>query len=77
MGSDAGCWIGVDVGGSKVLAGVVTSSGEVSRTALRSTPGRLVPAEAVEDALVDAVTAVAAGEPLAAVGRGGGGVRRP
>ena len=68
MGSDAGCWIGVDVGGSKVLAGVVTSSGEVSRTELRSTPGRLVPVEAVEDALVDAVTAVAAGEPLAAVG---------
>ena len=68
MGSDAGRWVGVDVGGSKVLAGVVTDTGEVSRTALRGTPGRLVPAEAVEDAIVDAVTAVADGEPLAGVG---------
>ena len=63
-----GRWIGVDVGGSKVLAGVVTGTGEVTRTAHRSTPGRLVAAEAVEDTIVDAVTAVAEGEPVAAVG---------
>ncbi|WP_432479811.1 ROK family protein [Nocardioides sp. GXQ0305] len=68
MDGGVGRWVGVDVGGSKVLAGVVTATGEVLRTALRRTPGRLVAAEAVEDALVDAVTAVTGDEPLAAVG---------
>ena len=63
-----GRWVGVDVGGSKVLAGVVAEDGEVLRTALRVTPGRLVAAEAVEDAVVDAVAAAAADEPVAAVG---------
>ena len=68
MGSSTGQWVGVDVGGSKVLAGVVTETGEVLRTALHTTPGRLVAAEALEDTVVEAVTAVAAGGTPTAVG---------
>ena len=63
-----GLYVGVDVGGTKVLAGVVTSSGEVVATARRSTPGRLVDPTIVEDALVAAVLDVADGTPIAAVG---------
>jgi glucokinase len=68
VGDRVGRLVGVDVGGSKVLAGVVTDAGEVERTALRVTPGRLVAAEAVEDAVVEAVIEAAGDEPLAAVG---------
>ena len=60
--------VGIDVGGTKVLAGVVEDTGRVLRTARSSTPGRRVDAVAVEDALVAAVHEVAAGESLAAVG---------
>jgi glucokinase len=63
-----GLYIGVDVGGTKVLAGVVTSRGAVVATARRSTPGRLVEPAVVEDALVEAVLDVADGAPIAAVG---------
>ncbi len=66
--ADEGRWVGVDVGGTKVLAGVVTDSGEVLRTVLRRTPGERVPAVEVEDAVVDAVAAAAAEEPVAGVG---------
>ncbi len=61
-------FIGVDVGGSKVLAAVVGDDGQVLESAERRTPGRLVDASLVEDALTDAVVAVAVGEPIAAVG---------
>jgi glucokinase len=60
--------VGVDIGGTKVLAGEVTADGEVRRTALRFTPGRRVPAHLVENALTEAVTEVAGEEPLEAVG---------
>ncbi len=60
--------IGVDVGGSKVLAAVVSSAGEVVRSVRTVTPGRLVDAAVVEEAVVDAVLDVAGGEPVAAVG---------
>ncbi len=63
-----GLYIGVDVGGTKVLAGVVRSNGAVVATARRSTPGRLVDPAVVEDALVEAVLEVADGAPIAAVG---------
>ncbi len=59
--------VGVDIGGTKVLAGEVTADGEVRRTALRVTPGRRVPAQLVEDALTEAVMELADGE-LEAVG---------
>ena len=60
--------IGVDIGGTKVLAAEVSPAGEVLRTAQRSTPGRRVELELVEDALTEAVTEVAAGRPVAGVG---------
>ena len=66
--TDAPVCVGVDVGGTKVLAGIVADTGRVVRTARRSTPGRRVERLAVEDALVAAVEEVAAGAPLLAVG---------
>ena len=60
--------VGVDVGGTKVLAGVVDETGHIRGTAHRSTPGRRVAPAQVEDALVDAVIEVAAGAPIGAVG---------
>jgi len=60
--------VGVDIGGTKVLAGEVTADGQVGRTARRQTPGRRVPAPLVETALTEAVLEVAAGERLEAVG---------
>jgi glucokinase len=60
--------VGVDVGGTKVLAGVVSPDGRVTRRALAGTPGRRVPASLVEDALVAVVGEVADGLTPAAVG---------
>jgi glucokinase len=60
--------VGVDVGGSKVLALVVDEQGRVVREARRTTPGRAVDPVLVEETLTDAVLGAAAGEPLAAVG---------
>lgn len=61
-------FLGVDIGGTKVLAGVVSESGQVSRTAHRSTPGRRVDVRLVEDALTEAVLEAANGEPIGGVG---------
>jgi glucokinase len=61
-------YLGVDIGGTKVLAGVVAADGTVVRTARRTTPGRRVDVGLVEDAMVDAVMEAAAGEPIGAVG---------
>src|SRR5690349_11497167 len=63
-----GVVVGVDIGGTKVLAGVVDGEGRVGRTALRTTPGRRVVTNRVEDALVEAVVDAAGGDPLAGVG---------
>ena len=60
--------VGVDIGGTKVLAGVVDAEGCVSGTARRTTPGRRVVTSQVEDALVEAVVEAAGGRPLAGVG---------
>jgi glucokinase len=60
--------VGVDIGGTKVLAGVVDDAGVVMTTARRSTPGRRVLARQVEDALVDAILEAAGGRPLEGVG---------
>ena len=60
--------VGVDIGGTKVLAGVVDGEGRVARTALRTTPGRRVVTSRVEDALVEAIVEAAGGEPIAGVG---------
>jgi len=60
-------WIGVDVGGTKVLAAEVVD-GVVGREAGRETPGRRVDVQLVERALHDAVAEVADGRPVAGVG---------
>lgn len=60
--------IGVDVGGTKVVAAEVSPEGEVLRVARRMTPGRRVEVELVEDALTQAVEEVAAGRRVAGVG---------
>jgi glucokinase len=60
--------IGVDIGGTKVLAGVVDDEGQVTSTARRTTPGRRVVTSQVEDALVDAILESAEGRPLGGVG---------
>ncbi|MDR7253806.1 glucokinase [Nocardioides sp. BE266] len=63
-----GVVVGVDIGGTKVLAGVVDADGAITSTALRTTPGRRVVTSQVEDALAEAVLEAAAGRPLLAVG---------
>jgi glucokinase len=60
--------VGVDVGGSKVLAATVAADGTTGPLVRGVTPGRVVAPEAVEDALVDAVRRAAGDRPPAAVG---------
>lgn len=60
--------VGVDVGGTKVLAGVVDPTGRIERTAQGSTPGRRVDVELVEQTLAASVRSAAGDAPLAAVG---------
>ena len=60
--------VGVDIGGTKVLAGVVDDEGRVTATARRTTPGRRVATGRVEDAMTDAILEAADGRPLAGVG---------
>ncbi len=71
----ASCWVGVDVGGSKVAAGVLADDAPpggdgpwVTRRREWSTPGPTVAAQALEDLLVAAVLEVADGRALAGVG---------
>jgi glucokinase len=61
-------FIGVDIGGTKVLAAAVSSTGRVLRTARRTTPGRRVESRLVEDALTEAVQEVAGVRRPAAIG---------
>lgn len=60
--------VGVDIGGTKVLAGVVDHDGRVTATARRTTPGRRVATDRVEDAMIEAILEAADGRPLAGVG---------
>lgn len=66
--SGDGVVVGVDIGGTKVLAGVVDAGGQVRRTAGRTTPGRRVDVHLVEDAVVQAVLEAANEHPIEAVG---------
>ena len=61
-------FIGVDIGGTKVLATAVSSAGRVLRTATRTTPGRRVEASLVEDALTEAVQEIAGVRRVGAIG---------
>jgi len=70
-------YVGVDVGGTKVLAVEISETGAVLRVAHDSTPGRGDPASELEDALTRAVHAVADGRPLDAVGVSAAGLVEP
>lgn len=61
-------WIGVDVGGTKVLAVRVSAAGQVEDVATRPMPGRSAPEPEVEQAVADAAADVAAGTAPRAIG---------
>jgi glucokinase len=63
--------VGVDIGGTKVLAGVVDSSGRVLERQRRLTPGTSV--RDVEDTIVDVVQGFGRTHDIAAVGVGAAG----
>lgn len=63
--------VGVDIGGTKISAGVVDTAGRVIDRERRSTPGADV--ARTEDAIVEVVAALAARHPIAAVGIGAAG----
>jgi glucokinase len=63
--------VGVDIGGTKVLAGVVDAFGRVLTRDRRLTPGRSV--AAVEDTIVHLVEELRASHPVSAVGIGAAG----
>lgn len=58
--------IGVDVGGTKIAAGVVDSAGGIIEKVRISTPAAT--AQSVEDGIVEAVLRLASGHPVSAVG---------
>ena len=66
-----GLAVGVDIGGTKVIAGLVDRAGSVLRTERRSTPGRDV--QAVEDTITDVVRSLSDGVDVVAVGIGAAG----
>lgn len=61
-------WVGVDVGGTKVLAVRIGESGAVEQTATRPMPGRTAPPEAVEEVVAAAAADVTLDEPPVALG---------
>ncbi|NYI46895.1 glucokinase [Nocardioides aromaticivorans] len=61
-------WIGVDVGGTKVLAVRIAASGDVEQVATRPMPGRAAPESAVEQAIADAAADVSLARPPVALG---------
>ncbi|MGI3779644.1 MAG: ROK family glucokinase, partial [Janthinobacterium lividum] len=63
--------VGVDIGGTKVAAGVVDEAGRVLERSQVPTPSH--DPKAVEDAIVDAVDRLRARHPVAAVGIGAAG----
>jgi glucokinase len=66
-----GLAIGVDIGGTKVAAGVVDENGAVLDRERRDTPGNDV--RATETVIVDVVNTLAARHPVSAVGIGAAG----
>jgi len=65
--------VGVDIGGTKVLAGVVDRHGHVLARVRQDTPGRSSEPAAVEATIVDVVRRLADAHPVAAVGVGAAG----
>jgi glucokinase len=70
-GYGVGLTIGVDIGGTKVLGGVVGDDGQVLVTARRSTPADDV--AKTRDVIVNVVRELAEGRPIEAVGVGAAG----
>ncbi|WP_374199821.1 ROK family glucokinase [Arthrobacter sp. SO5] len=66
-----GLAIGVDIGGTKVAAGVVDAEGRILSQAKRSTPGN--DPRAVEQVIVELVEELGAGHRIASVGIGAAG----
>lgn len=60
--------VGIDIGGTKVLAGEVSAEGQVVRTALRRTPGRDADPQALDDAVTSALDEIAGVRAVAGVG---------
>lgn len=71
VGARGALTVGVDIGGTKVLAGVVDAQGRVLARERRSTPGDSAPA--VEDAIVDMVRGFARQHDVRAIGIGAAG----
>jgi glucokinase len=69
----AACTVGVDIGGTKVLAGVVDEHGAVVDRVLLQTPDRSKTPDVVEDTIVEAVTRLSRDHEVAAVGVGAAG----
>lgn len=65
--------LGVDIGGTKIAAGVVDETGAVLARGRRETPHRSTAPSLVEDAIVEVVEELAAGYPVGAVGIGAAG----
>ncbi|WP_028646484.1 ROK family glucokinase [Nocardiopsis sp. CNT312] len=65
--------IGVDIGGTKVAAGVVTPEGRVLARVRTETPERSKSPDVVEDTIVGAVQELSRGFPVRAVGVGAAG----
>ena len=65
--------IGVDIGGTKVLAGVVDRDGSVLALVRRDTPNRSSAPGVVEDTIVDAVEELRSSYDVSAVGVGAAG----
>jgi glucokinase len=65
--------VGVDIGGTKVVAGVVTHDGQIIDQVRRDTPDRSKSPQVVEDTIVDAVLDLAERHEIHAVGIGAAG----
>jgi glucokinase len=65
--------IGVDIGGTKVAAGLVDSTGRVVQRARRDTPHRSTSAKVVEDTIADVVDELRGHREAVAVGIGAAG----
>jgi len=65
--------VGVDIGGTKVAAGVVEPGGRVVELVRARTPSRSTSADVVEDAITGLVSDLAARHPVEAVGVGAAG----
>lgn len=70
---DTAAWVGVDVGGTKILAGVVAVDGSVVEVVHAETPSRSDAPHVVEDTIVRAVQRLGVRHAVAGVGVGAAG----